>query len=95
MPLKAGKNSDIEVVKTIATQNQGAEQVAEAINKHLQNKSISDKSSLWAEKAYRLILKKRMADVSKTDLKNKIEEELKNNAAFNIYSFINKFWFLF
>lgn len=91
MPLKGGKNTDIEIVKTIATQNEGVEKLVEFIEKHLQLKSTSDKSKLWAEKAYRLILKKRMTDMSKEKLKKEIEEELKNNHSFNVYSFISKY----
>jgi LAO/AO transport system kinase len=91
MPLKGGKTSDIEVVKTIATQHEGMDKLVEAINKHLQHKSTSDKNDLWAEKAYRLILKKRMADISKEKLRQDIEKELKNTPTFNIYSFISKY----
>lgn len=91
MPLKGGKNSDIEVVKTIATQNEGIEKLVEIILRHLKQKSISDKNELWAEKAYRLILKKRMQDISKEKLKQEIEKEFKNNSTFNIYGFINNY----
>ena len=91
MPLKGGKTSDIEVVKTIATQNEGLEKLVEVILHHLQHKSVSDKNELWAEKAYRLILKKRMEDISKEKLKRDIEKELKNNPGFNVYSFISKY----
>jgi len=91
MPLKGGKNSDIEVVKTIATQHEGVEKLVEVILHHLEHKSISEKNELWAEKAYRLILKKRMEDISKEKLKRDIEKEMKNNLAFNIYGFISKY----
>ena len=49
MPFKGGKNSDIEVVKTIASQNEGIESLVESINKHLQYTSTSDKNELWAD----------------------------------------------
>jgi len=91
MPFKAGKNSNIDVVKTIASQNEGIEKLVDSINKHIQHKSISDKNDLWAEKAYRLILKKRMADISKEKLKQDIDKKLKNSDTFNIYSFISKY----
>jgi LAO/AO transport system kinase len=91
MPFKGGKNSDIDIVKTIASQNEGVDKLVEAINKHLQHKTISDKTELWAEKAYRLILKKRMQDISKEKLKEDIWKELKRNDSFNIYSFISKY----
>jgi LAO/AO transport system kinase len=91
MPLKGGKNTNIDVVKTIATQHEGVEKLVEIINKHLQHKTVSDKSKLWAEKAYWLILRKRMAGISKEKLNQEIEEELKNNPAFNIYSYISRY----
>lgn len=91
IPLKGGKNTDIEVVKTIATQNEGVEKLVDVIGKHLQRKTSSDKSDLMAEKAYRLILKKRMKDISKEKLTEEIGKELKNNPAFNIYSYISKY----
>jgi LAO/AO transport system kinase len=98
MPLKGGKNTTVAgaqnfvpVLKTIATQHEGMEQLAEAINKQLHRKTTSDKSELWAEKAYRLILKKRMADVDKGKLKEEIEGELKRNEIFNVYGFISKY----
>ncbi len=78
MPLKGGKTSDIEVIKTIATQNEGIEKLVELIDKHIQHRSESDASELLAEKAYRLILKKRMAGINKGSLKLEIEKELKN-----------------
>jgi len=91
MPLKGGKNSDVEVVKTVATQNEGVEKLVEIIFQHLQQKTTSDKSELWSEKAYRLILKKRMEDISKEKLKQDIEKELKKDGNFNVYSFISKY----
>ena len=91
MPLKGGKNTEMDVVKTIATQHEGIEELVEVIKKHLQDKSISDTSNLWAEKAYRLIIRRRMAGISKEKLKEEIEKELKSDPAFNVYSFISKY----
>ena len=91
MPLKGGKNTEMDVVKTIATQHEGVGKLVEIINKHLQDKTTSDKSNLWAEKAYRLILRRRMADISKEKLKRDIEKELKTDTVFNVYSFISKY----
>jgi len=91
MPLNGRKNSNVEVVKTIATQNEGVEKLVEAILHHLRENSSTDKNELWAEKAYRLILKKRMEDISKEKLKKDIEKEMKNNNTFNIYTYISKY----
>lgn len=87
MPFKAGKNSDIEVIKTIASQNNGVENLVSSIYKHLQHKSSSDKIQLLAEKAYRLILKMRMQDVNKEKLKKEIHEQLDEGSVFNLYDF--------
>lgn len=87
MPFKAGKNSDIEVIKTIASQNDGVENLVISIYKHLQHKSSSDKIQLLAEKAYRLILKMRMQDVNKEKLKEEIHEQLDEGSVFNLYDF--------
>ncbi len=89
MPLKSGKNKDIEVIKTVATQNEGIENLANSINKHLQHKQPSEKSKLLAEKAYRLILKKRMEDISKEKLKQEIEKEPGNS--FNLSRFVSTY----
>ena len=88
MPLKGGKNKDIEIVKTIATNNEGVDKLVDIITKHLSKKTISDKSKLLSEKTYRLILKNRMKDVSKEKLKDEIEERLKIDETFNIYDFV-------
>ena len=82
---------DVEVIKTIASQKKGISELWEAIDKvlKLQNQP-QQKAWLLAEKAFQLIQKKRMADIDKRELKEKIQEQL-SGEDFNLYNFINKF----
>ena len=84
------KQQIIPIIKTIASQKQGVEELLAAINEHT-NEQLSTKNEkrswLLAEKAYHLIQQKRMHDVNKAELKKEIEEA---GAAFNLYSFIKK-----
>ena len=63
----------IEIIKTIASQNSGIRETWQAIDKTLQQPSRSDKKTwLLAEKAYYLIQQKRMRNINKADLKMQI-----------------------
>ena len=79
---------------TIASQKEGIEELLSAIleNIHaLNNKqqTTNNKHSwLLAEKAFHLIQQKRMADVNKAELKNKIES---TGNSFNLYQFIKNY----
>ncbi|WP_462254052.1 methylmalonyl Co-A mutase-associated GTPase MeaB [Ferruginibacter sp.] len=80
----------VPVIKTIASQKKGIEELLVAIKFHFQHSTLNTKR-IWllTEKAFHLIEQKRMKDVSKEDLKNKIEKEGKN---FNLYKFIKKYY---
>ena len=88
--LQAESHKD-KLGKTIATQNEGTEQLVQEIKKHLEQKSHADLSTLWAEKAYQLILKQKMNGISKKKLKEEIEKEIKKDDRFNIYRFIKSY----
>lgn len=78
---------NIPVIKGVATKGEGVEELIEAIDKHNKVGENSKRSYLLAEKAYRLIQNSKMKGVSKIDLKNKIDEELKKKD-FNLYKFV-------
>jgi LAO/AO transport system kinase len=80
----------VPVVKTSASQKKGIEELLKAILNSKQQ-ITGNKQHFWllAEKAYHLIEQKRMQDVSKEDLKNKIITEGNN---FNLYQFIKKYY---
>ena len=84
----------IPIIKTIASQKKGIDEILLALNEKIVtlNKSgatVNNRISwLLAEKAFYLIQQKRMADVKKTDLKNDIEAAGDN---FNLYQFIKNY----
>ncbi len=78
---------NIPVIKAIATKGEGVEELIETIDKHNKVGVNTKRSYLFAEKAYRLIQNKKMTGVSKSDLKDRIEEALKNKD-FNLYTFV-------
>jgi LAO/AO transport system kinase len=80
----------VPVIKTTASQKKGIEELLNVINS-IKNKTPNNKQHLWllAEKAFYLIEQKRMAAISKEDLKNKIAAEENN---FNLYKFIKKYY---
>ena len=82
------KQQAIPIIKTIASQKSGIEELNIAISECIngQRETRNEKRSwLLAEKAYHLIQQKRMADINKKELKRKIEAEGNN---FNLYSFV-------
>jgi len=78
---------NIPVIKAIATKGDGVDELIEAIDKHNKVGVNTKRSYLFAEKAYRLIQNKKMKGVSKSDLKDRIEEAIKNKD-FNLYTFV-------
>jgi LAO/AO transport system kinase len=85
------KYKDIPVVKTIATQKEGLKELTEKIFRHLETQSQSSRKSLQlTERAYQLILHKRMRDIKKIELEKIIKEKL-NQPDFNIYEFVMHF----
>jgi LAO/AO transport system kinase len=88
-PAFSNHSAPIPIIKTIALQRNGVEELLHAITA-LQHQTTNPKRSwLLAEKAFHLIEKKRMQDVNKEDLKNKIAAE---GNTFNLYQFIKKYY---
>jgi LAO/AO transport system kinase len=79
------------VLKTMAMEGVGIQALSEAIIAH-QSQGISNqrKLHLLAEKAYRLIQRNRMQNISLQDLRDHIAEAL-NSGDFNLYRFTKKF----
>ena len=88
-PAFNSKQIPIPVIKTVAIQKKGINELYEAIQAQLAQHTINDKKLwLFTEKAYYLIQQKRMAEINKTALKNKIERE---GDHFNLYRFIQQY----
>lgn len=79
------------VLKTMAMEGEGIQALSEAIIAH-QSQGISNqrKLHLLTEKAYRLIQRNRMQNISLQDLRDHIAEAL-NSGDFNLYRFTKKF----
>lgn len=84
---KAQSDWNIPVIKSVATKNEGVEELIENINKHHTIGVNSKRPYLLAEKAYRLIQNTKMKGVSKQELQKQIEAEMKKND-FNLYKFV-------
>lgn len=85
------KQQAIPVIKTIASQKSGIEELLIAIIEQTNDERPTrneKRSWLLAEKAYHLIQQKRMAGLTKEAIKKKIETE---GSRFNLYQFIQQF----
>jgi LAO/AO transport system kinase len=81
--------ANIPVVKTVASQRKGITELYEAIGKQLKQVQTTEKKfRLLADKAYYLLQKYRMKDISKEALLAAIQKE---NIT-NVYSFITRFY---
>jgi LAO/AO transport system kinase len=79
--------NEIKIVKTIATEKRGIEELKEKILQHLMMADVSEKKYwLLAEKAWHLIKNDRMKNVDKKILKEKIMQA--EPGKFNLYKFV-------
>jgi LAO/AO transport system kinase len=88
LPSLQHKKENITVVKTIATQNEGIEELKTAILRKFDEVTGYDNTDRLAEKAYSLISKKRMKDI---DMKT-LQEKIKADKEFNLYRFIKTYY---
>lgn len=82
------KKEHLTVIKTIAIQKEGINNLKDAITLKFSQLSMKDNSKSLAEKTYRLISNKRMKNV---DIK-KLEEQIRNEKHFNLYKFIKTYY---
>ncbi len=79
---------EIAIVKTVASQKEGIDELFEKIELHEQQVQTTDRKYwLLAEKAYHLIQQHRMQDVQKKELKIELERAKESN----LYRFIKKY----
>jgi LAO/AO transport system kinase len=79
---------EVPVIKTIALQRQGIDELLDIILHQLQKAHLTDRRFwLLAEKAYYLIGRKRMKDIDKAALKKEIENEYPSGN-FNLYKYV-------
>jgi LAO/AO transport system kinase len=81
---------EIPIIKTVACQKKGVQELLRKIEWHQHQQQKTDKRLwLWAEKAFYLIQQRRMKNVNKLSLKAQIEMEIRANKSFNLYRFVN------
>ena len=90
--LVQSKHSDIEipVIKSVATSNEGTDELAEAINRIFPLKKNEKKSFLLTDKAFHLLQNKRMKGINKKELhESLLQASQKKN--FNLYNWVKQF----
>jgi LAO/AO transport system kinase len=81
--------NEVPVLKTTASQKKGVRELLDTILHELQKTHLTDKKFwLLAEKAYWLIQQKRMKDITKASLMQKIQESYVQHKSFNLYRFV-------
>jgi LAO/AO transport system kinase len=89
--LAHSSGKDIPVIKTVASEQKGLEELSQQLMLRLKDLHHSDRRYwLLAEKAYHLIRSARMKNVDKEDLARNIRERVNTNT-FNLYSYIQTF----
>jgi LAO/AO transport system kinase len=85
------KQTEIPVIKTVATEKKGVSELINKLEWHENLLETSDKKiNLLAEKAYRLILQKRMKDINRERLISAINRDFEKDN-FNLYRFAENF----
>ena len=81
---------NIPVIKTIALKYEGLDELIEVINKHQLTNLNNKQQYLLTEKAYHLIQKDKMKNISKKILVKQLDLEFKK-PNFNLYRFVESF----
>ena len=79
----------VPVIKTIATEKKGIHELYQTLKSNLSSNN-EKRVSLTTEKAWQLLIRKRMTGVDKLQLKRRIEAQI-NSDGFNLYSFIESY----
>jgi LAO/AO transport system kinase len=85
---KSSKKANAIVLKTIAQTGEGVDILQQKIETIIKTELINQNKQLVIERAYQLIAKKRMSDISRL----KIQEEMEaDQSHFNLYQFVQRF----
>ncbi len=90
-PAFSNTSNEIEIIKTVATSKQGVTELYNAIQTQLRSAETSDKKYwLLAEKLFHLIQQKRMSNISKQALQEKIRNT-SQQPGFNLYKLVEQY----
>jgi LAO/AO transport system kinase len=85
------QHREIAIIKTIAAQKQGIDELLQAIYVHKSHHVNTDRRYwLLAERAFYLIQQQRMKHIDKQWLKTQIEQEAGQHSDFNLYRFVEE-----
>ncbi len=84
------RTREVPIIRTIATEKKGIDELITAISKHQREEHNEKNILLLTDKAWQLLVLKRMKGVNKVQLKQQIEASVKNKN-FNLYSFVEKY----
>lgn len=84
---KPASEWNIPVLKAVATKGEGVDELINAFNDHQKIQENEKRAYLLTEKAFHIIQNNRMKDVSKKELKKRIEKEYQKKD-FNLYRFL-------
>jgi GTPase len=89
--MMVGSNrKQIPIVKTVATEKKGISPLLEVIKEGVNKNNNGERHlSLLTDKAWQLLVKKKMKDVNKAELRTRIEKECRTEG-FNLYSFVER-----
>jgi len=88
-PAFTKSDKEVPTVKTVATEKKGIHELHEAIKNNL-TRNEERRLSLLTEKAWQLLINKKMKEVDKMKLRQSIEAGM-NSDHFNLYSFIENY----
>jgi LAO/AO transport system kinase len=90
-PTFSTHKNEVQIIKTVASENKGLNELAEAIEKHLQYQGENEKHYwLLAEKVWKIIETNRMKDISKKEIADRIRTS--DHSSFNLYRFAKSFY---
>ena len=90
-PAFHNRYDEVPVIKTVASQNEGVNDLLKEIEHLLKHRHSKEKKYwLLAERAYQLIQRKKMNGIDKEKLKEEIKE-LSDKNSFQLYSFIKNY----
>jgi len=82
---------EVPVIKTIATEKRGIDELMKAIAENFKgSKNGERRIALLTERAWQLLVQKRMKNIDKKELKKRIEENIENKN-FNLYSLVETY----
>lgn len=88
-PAFANHKEEVPIIKTVASQREGIDELIDSISSRLKSPEINSKRPwLLAQKAFNIIQQKRMSDINKDDLVKQIENK---GTDFNLYRFIKNY----